>query len=71
MLNDPMVLILMYFVLPVWLVAGFADWLCHRATHIESTTGAKESLIHLLSSPKSAFLCSRRCSWRLTPWSLP
>lgn len=48
MLNDPMVLVLMYFVLPVWLVAGFADWLCHRATHIESTTGAKESLIHLL-----------------------
>lgn len=48
MLNDPMVLILMYFVLPIWLIAGFADWLCHRATHIESTTGAKESLIHLL-----------------------
>ncbi|TPI45053.1 diguanylate cyclase [Mesorhizobium sp. B2-9-1] len=48
MLADPMVLILMYFVLPVWLVAGFADWLCHRASHIESTTGAKESLIHLL-----------------------
>lgn len=47
-LADPMVLILMYFVLPVWLIAGFADWLCHRATHIESTTGAKESLIHLL-----------------------
>ncbi|WP_292124191.1 hypothetical protein [Mesorhizobium sp.] len=48
MLNDPMVLILMYFVMPIWLIAGFADWLCHRATHIESTTGAKESLIHLL-----------------------
>ncbi|WFP75430.1 diguanylate cyclase [Mesorhizobium sp. WSM4906] len=48
MLSDPVVVILMYFVLPVWLIAGFADWLCHRATHIESTTGAKESLIHLL-----------------------
>lgn len=48
MLSDPTVLILMYFILPVWLVAGFADWLCHRASHIESTTGAKESLIHLL-----------------------
>ena len=48
MLSDPMVLILMYFLLPVWLIAGFADWLCHRATHIETTTGAKESLIHLL-----------------------
>lgn len=48
MLSDPAVLILMYFVLPLWLAAGFADWLCHRATHIETTTGAKESLIHLL-----------------------
>ena len=48
MSSDPTVLILMYFVLPVWLLAGFADWLCHRASHIETTTGAKESLIHLL-----------------------
>lgn len=48
MLSDPTVIILMYFVLPLWLVAGCADWLCHRASHIESTTGAKESLIHLL-----------------------
>jgi hypothetical protein len=39
---------LMYFVLPLWLAAGFADYLCHRAAHIERTTGAKESLIHLL-----------------------
>jgi hypothetical protein len=48
MLSDPTVLILMYFILPIWLLAGFADWLCHRASHIEATTGAKESLIHLL-----------------------
>ncbi len=48
MLSDPTVLILMYFVLPLWLVTGFADWLCHRASHIETTTGAKEPLIHLL-----------------------
>src|ERR1043166_4118616 len=40
--------ILMYFVLPVWLVAGFADYLCHRASAIESTSGWKESLLHLL-----------------------
>jgi hypothetical protein len=26
--------LLMYFVLPVWLVAGFGDYLCHRAAHI-------------------------------------
>jgi hypothetical protein len=40
--------VLMYFVLPLWLAAGFADYLCHRATDIEKTSGAKESLIHLL-----------------------
>lgn len=38
----------MYFVLPLWLIAGFADYLCHRVSHIETTTGAKESVIHLL-----------------------
>ena len=38
----------MYFVLPLWLAAGFADYLCHRAAHIERTSGAKESLLHLL-----------------------
>lgn len=40
--------VLMYFVLPLWLLAGFADWLCHRASHIATTAGPKESLIHLL-----------------------
>lgn len=45
---DPTVSILMYFVLPLWLLAGLADWLCHRASNIATTTGAKESLIHLL-----------------------
>jgi hypothetical protein len=48
MLNDPVVLILMYFILPLWLAAGFADWLCHRASRIETTSGAKESIFHLI-----------------------
>jgi hypothetical protein len=39
---------LLYFIVPVWLTAGLADWACHRATDIEGTTGAKESLMHLL-----------------------
>src|SRR3954470_12151865 len=38
---------LMYFVLPLWLAAGFADYLCHRATHIEKTSGWPESVLHL------------------------
>jgi hypothetical protein len=45
---DAAQLILMYFVLPLWLAAGFADYLCHRASHIASTSGPKESLLHLL-----------------------
>lgn len=39
---------LLYFIVPLWLSAGLADWTRHRATHIETTTGAKETLIHLL-----------------------
>src|SRR3954470_24802507 len=47
-MQEPAQLIVMYIVLPVWFAAGVADWLCHRATDIEHTTGAKESVIHLL-----------------------
>jgi hypothetical protein len=38
---------LLYVVVPVWLVAGFADYLCHRASRIECTGGPKESLLHV------------------------
>jgi hypothetical protein len=40
--------VLMYFILPAWLLAGFADYLCHRASSIETTSGWRESLLHLL-----------------------
>ncbi len=40
--------VLMYFVMPLWLIAGFADYLCHRARRIEFSSGVKESAIHLL-----------------------
>jgi hypothetical protein len=33
---------------PLWAGAGFADWLCHRRTSIETTAGTKESAIHAL-----------------------
>jgi hypothetical protein len=39
---------LMYLVVPVWLLAGLADYFCHRASHIEHTSGVAESLLHLL-----------------------
>lgn len=40
--------IVLYLVVPAWLLAGFADWLCHRRSHIEVTSGARESLLHLV-----------------------
>jgi len=49
MLNGETVrVILQYFIMPVWISAGVADWLCHRSSRIENTTGAKESVLHLL-----------------------
>ena len=39
--------VLMYFIMPLWLLAAFADWLCHRASDIEHTSGPKETLIHI------------------------
>jgi hypothetical protein len=40
--------ILLYFVLPLWVVTGAADALCHRIAHIEHTSGPAESIIHLV-----------------------
>ncbi|MCO4857256.1 diguanylate cyclase [Herbaspirillum sp. WGmk3] len=39
---------LMYFVVPVWLCAGLADWYCHKRSHISQHGGLRESLLHLL-----------------------
>ncbi|MFC4273673.1 diguanylate cyclase [Achromobacter aloeverae] len=46
--NDPVLALLLYLVLPLWLLAGFADWLCHRRSDIAHTAGMRESLLHLL-----------------------
>lgn len=39
---------LMYVLVPVWFVPGIADWVLHRKTRIERTSGLRESLIHAL-----------------------
>ncbi|HLL13430.1 MAG TPA: diguanylate cyclase, partial [Rubrivivax sp.] len=39
---------LMFGLLPLWLAAGFADYLCHRSERIELSAGWPESLLHLL-----------------------
>jgi hypothetical protein len=41
-------ILLMLVVLPLWIAAGLADYLCHRADRIEETSGTAESLLHLL-----------------------
>jgi hypothetical protein len=40
--------VLQYFLIPLWTAAGIADWLCHRASKIERTTGIKETALHLV-----------------------
>ncbi|MDB5947562.1 MAG: putative rane protein [Ramlibacter sp.] len=40
--------VLMYLVFPLWVLAGLLDWICHRRTAIERTSGLKENLLHLL-----------------------
>jgi hypothetical protein len=39
---------LMYVVMPVWAVSGFLDWLWHRQTKIETTSGVKEAIMHVV-----------------------
>jgi hypothetical protein len=39
---------LLYFVMPLWILAGLADWLCHRIARIEYSAGPVESVIHVL-----------------------
>jgi hypothetical protein len=39
---------LLYFVLPIWLLAGLTDYFLHRRTHIQDNAGTKESLLHAL-----------------------
>ncbi len=45
---------LLFLYLPLWGIAGLADWFCHRATNIESTTGIKESLMHSVMGIQTA-----------------
>ncbi len=33
---------------PLWLAAGVADYFCHRASHIETTSGLPEAVAHLV-----------------------
>jgi hypothetical protein len=39
---------LWYAIFPLWLVVGLGDYLCHRRTRIEATSGFTESSLHFL-----------------------
>lgn len=45
---DTALAVLMYAAIPLWIAAGFVDWLCHRATRIQETAGLPENLMHWL-----------------------
>ena len=45
--NELLLVILLRVVVPLWVLAGLADWACHRATRIDLTGGVTESRFHL------------------------
>ncbi|HEU5136475.1 MAG TPA: hypothetical protein VFU13_15095 [Steroidobacteraceae bacterium] len=48
MTERSLLIILLCLTLPPWLLAGFGDWLCHRRSRIERTSGPRESAMHVL-----------------------
>jgi len=50
-MDDPAPLVryyLLYFILPLWILAGLTDYFLHKRTRIDNTSGTKESILHLL-----------------------
>src|ERR1043165_7354435 len=50
-MTDPALLVryyLLYFILPLWIFAGLADYFLHNRTKIEDTSWTKESILHML-----------------------
>ena len=46
-MRDGLAALLIWGIYPAWLLAGAGDYLCHRKTGIERTSGATESWLHL------------------------
>ena len=40
----------LWFLLPLWVLAGIADYVCHRRTALERTSGLGESELHVLQA---------------------
>ena len=50
-MGDPALLIrqyLLFFILPLWVLAGLTDYVLHRRARIEDTAGIKESVLHAM-----------------------
>ncbi len=47
-LHSKLEALLLWGIYPLWLLAGAGDYLCHRQTDIEHTSGSAESWFHLL-----------------------
>jgi hypothetical protein len=47
-MQDAALFVLMYGVFPLWVAAGFADWICHARTGIAVTSGIAENMLHWL-----------------------
>jgi hypothetical protein len=52
--HDAMFRYVTTFILPVWTAAGLSDYLCHRRTKIERTSGTQESIFHMLMMMEGA-----------------
>jgi hypothetical protein len=48
-LESLLISLLAWAVFPLWLAAGGADWLCHRRSRIEETSGTRESWLHVVA----------------------
>jgi hypothetical protein len=48
-LESLLVSVLAWGIFPLWLAAGGADWLCHRRSRIEETSGTRESWLHVVA----------------------
>jgi hypothetical protein len=42
--------LLLYGLFPLWLLAGMADYVCHRRTSIEDTSGTRENALHVVQA---------------------
>jgi hypothetical protein len=49
-LRPLMVDYMLYVLLPLWFAAGVADYWCHKRTCIETTSGVKECVLHVLQA---------------------